>query len=159
MSAWISHVKDYAKKHGVTYKEAMSGARSSYRMVGGVRDLPSRAEERAQLQASAPRLQQRARAHEERMAVAEATRVGPQRAMPIYSSDYDQFPEATIGPVLSRMEREIIAGLIEEGKYLKSIGVLSTRQGLRDFKEKIVANTKKAKRMQLYNMIRDEVVF
>lgn len=30
-SDWIAHVKKYAKDHGVTYKEAMSKARASYR--------------------------------------------------------------------------------------------------------------------------------
>ena len=29
-SAWTSHVKDYAKKHSVSYKEAMTAAKSTY---------------------------------------------------------------------------------------------------------------------------------
>ena len=31
MSEWIDHVKAYAKKHGVSYKEAMSKAKASYK--------------------------------------------------------------------------------------------------------------------------------
>ena len=30
MSSWTDHVKDYAKKHSVTYKEAMSSAKATY---------------------------------------------------------------------------------------------------------------------------------
>ena len=30
-SAWIQHVKDYQAKHGCSYKQAMSGAKSTYR--------------------------------------------------------------------------------------------------------------------------------
>jgi hypothetical protein len=30
MSSWTDHVKDYAKKHSVSYKEAMSSAKSTY---------------------------------------------------------------------------------------------------------------------------------
>jgi len=30
-SAWITHVKDYAKKHGVSYKEALTKAKASYK--------------------------------------------------------------------------------------------------------------------------------
>jgi hypothetical protein len=30
MSAWIQHVKEYAKKNGVSYKEAMKGASKTY---------------------------------------------------------------------------------------------------------------------------------
>lgn len=29
-SAWTSHVKDYAKKHSVSYKEAMTAAKATY---------------------------------------------------------------------------------------------------------------------------------
>lgn len=28
---WIQHVKDYAKQHGLSYKDAMSQAKSSYK--------------------------------------------------------------------------------------------------------------------------------
>jgi len=31
VSAWITHVKDYAKKHDVSYKDAMSKAKASYK--------------------------------------------------------------------------------------------------------------------------------
>lgn len=30
MSAWVEHCKEYSKKHGCTYKEAMIRARPSY---------------------------------------------------------------------------------------------------------------------------------
>jgi len=34
MSDWISHVKAYAKKNNVSYKEAMSKAKASYKPKG-----------------------------------------------------------------------------------------------------------------------------
>ena len=35
-SAWINHVKRYAASHGVSYKDALSMARASYKGSGGV---------------------------------------------------------------------------------------------------------------------------
>lgn len=34
MNPWIAHVKAYQKKHGVSYKEAMSKAKSTYKAIG-----------------------------------------------------------------------------------------------------------------------------
>ena len=35
MTAWTDHVKNYAKKHNVSYKEAMTLSKSTYKKQGG----------------------------------------------------------------------------------------------------------------------------
>ena len=37
-SEWINHVKAYQKKHNVSYKEAMSKAKASYKGKGAKKD-------------------------------------------------------------------------------------------------------------------------
>lgn len=37
VNPWIEHVKAYAVKHGVSYKEAMSAARASYKPAAGAK--------------------------------------------------------------------------------------------------------------------------
>ena len=34
-SGWVTHVKDYAAKHGISYKQAMKDSRATYRKLGG----------------------------------------------------------------------------------------------------------------------------
>jgi hypothetical protein len=36
MNSWIKHVKAYQAKHGCSYKEALQGARTSYKKGGGI---------------------------------------------------------------------------------------------------------------------------
>lgn len=35
MSEWIEHVKKYQQQHGTTYKEALQGAKATYKKSGG----------------------------------------------------------------------------------------------------------------------------
>jgi len=35
MNKWIQHVKKYAKKHKITYKEALTKAKKTYKQKGG----------------------------------------------------------------------------------------------------------------------------
>ena len=34
-SGWVTHVKDYAAKHGISYKQALKDSRATYRKLGG----------------------------------------------------------------------------------------------------------------------------
>ena len=45
MNAWIQHVKAYAKKNGITYKEALKGASKTYKS-GNDSDSDSDSEDR-----------------------------------------------------------------------------------------------------------------
>jgi len=36
MNSWIKHVKAYQAKHGCSYKEALQGAKASYKKGGGM---------------------------------------------------------------------------------------------------------------------------
>lgn len=42
MTAWTDHVKAYAKKHGVSYKEAMGKAKESYEKKGEMKEPKER---------------------------------------------------------------------------------------------------------------------
>ena len=46
MNSWIKHVKAYQAKHGCSYKDALKGARTSYKKGGGMFDdlLPKKKE-------------------------------------------------------------------------------------------------------------------
>ena len=39
MNLWIKHVKAYQSKHGCSYKDALKGARTSYKKGSGILDI------------------------------------------------------------------------------------------------------------------------
>ena len=44
-NTWIAHVKKYAKKHNISYRDAMSNAKASYKHKGGAASIPDNDED------------------------------------------------------------------------------------------------------------------